>query len=178
MHCPFCNAEDTKVIDSRLAAEGAQVRRRRQCTHCQERFTTFEVIEAVMPRIIKSNGRIEPYDSQKLRRSIQLPLQKRPIDSDRIEAMISRIEQQLRQLGEREVKSHVVGEIVIRELRNLDDVAYVRFASVYRNFQDIEAFQQLLTSLSNDLTDDVAKAEIREKLHDLSQKTAKPPKIL
>ncbi|OPH34376.1 transcriptional regulator NrdR [Moraxella atlantae] len=170
MHCPFCNAEDTKVIDSRLAADGAQVRRRRQCVQCQERFTTFEVIEAVMPRIIKSNGRIEPYDNQKLRRSIQLPLQKRPIASDRIEAMISRIEKQLRQLGEREVKSQVVGEIVIRELRELDDVAYVRFASVYRNFQDIEAFQQLLVSLS----DDVAKAEIREKLQDLSQKTAKP----
>lgn len=170
MHCPFCNAEDTKVIDSRLAADGAQVRRRRQCVQCQERFTTFEVIEAVMPRIIKSNGRIEPYDNQKLRRSVQLPLQKRPIASDRIEAMISRIEKQLRQLGEREVKSQVVGEIVIRELRQLDDVAYVRFASVYRNFQDIEAFQQLLVSLS----DDVAKAEIREKLQDLSQKTAKP----
>ncbi|WP_395147554.1 transcriptional regulator NrdR [Moraxella atlantae] len=170
MHCPFCNAEDTKVIDSRLAADGAQVRRRRQCVQCQERFTTFEVIEAVMPRIIKSNGRIEPYDNQKLRRSIQLPLQKRPIASDRIEAMISRIEKQLRQLGEREVKSQVVGEIVIRELRQLDDVAYVRFASVYRNFQDIEAFQQLLVSLS----DDAAKAEIREKLQDLSQKTAKP----
>lgn len=170
MYCPFCNAEDTKVIDSRLAAEGAQVRRRRQCVQCQERFTTFEVIEAVMPRIIKSNGRIEPYDNQKLRRSIQLPLQKRPIATDRIEAMISRIEKQLRQLGEREVKSQVVGEIVIRELRELDDIAYVRFASVYRNFQDIEAFQQLLVSLS----DDVAKAEIREKLQDLSQKTAKP----
>ena len=170
MHCPFCNAEDTKVTDSRLAADGAQVRRRRQCVQCQERFTTFEVIEAVMPRIIKSNGRIEPYDNQKLRRSIQLPLQKRPIASDRIEAMISRIEKQLRQLGEREVKSQVVGEIVIRELRQLDDVAYVRFASVYRNFQDIEAFQQLLVSLS----DDAAKAEIREKLQDLSQKTAKP----
>ena len=100
MHCPFCNAEDTKVIDSRLAAEGAQVRRRRQCTACQERFTTFEIIEAVMPRIIKSNGRIEPYDGQKLRRSVQLPLQKRPISTDNIEAMISRIEKQLRQLGE------------------------------------------------------------------------------
>ncbi|OBX76568.1 transcriptional regulator NrdR [Moraxella atlantae] len=174
MHCPFCNAEDTKVIDSRLAADGAQVRRRRQCVQCQERFTTFEVIEAVMPRIIKSNGRIEPYDNQKLRRSIQLPLQKRPIATDRIEAMISRIEKQLRQLGEREVKSQVVGEIVIRELRELDDIAYVRFASVYRNFQDIEAFQQLLVSLS----DDVAKAEIREKLQDLSQKTAKPSTIV
>ena len=149
MHCPFCNADDTKVIDSRLAAEGAQVRRRRQCVACQERFTTFEIIEAVMPRIIKSNGRIEPFDGQKLRRSIQLPLQKRPVDSDRIEAMISRIEKTLRQMGEREVSSKVLGEIVMTELKDMDDVAYVRFASVYRDFQDIDAFKQVLSSLSD-----------------------------
>ncbi|MFW2178150.1 MULTISPECIES: transcriptional regulator NrdR [unclassified Moraxella] len=166
MHCPFCNAEDTKVMDSRLAAEGSQVRRRRQCTVCQERFTTFEIVEAVMPRIIKSSGRIEPYDSQKLRRSIQLPLQKRPIDSDRIEALISRIEKALRQMGEREVGSKVVGETVMNELKALDDVAYVRFASVYRDFQDIEAFQQALSSLS----DNPNKAEISEKIHDLTQR--------
>lgn len=166
MHCPFCNADDTKVIDSRLAAEGAQVRRRRQCVACQERFTTFEIIEAVMPRIIKSNGRIEPFDGQKLRRSIQLPLQKRPVDSDRIEAMISRIEKSLRQMGEREVKSKVLGEIVMTELKGMDDVAYVRFASVYRDFQDIEAFKQVLSSLS-DSTDN---AEIREKIDGLTKK--------
>ena len=99
MQCPYCNADDTKVIDSKLAAEGAQVRRRRQCNQCQERFTTFEVVEVVMPRIIKSNNRIEPYDSQKLRRSIQLPLQKRPVTLDEQEAMISRIEKRIRQLG-------------------------------------------------------------------------------
>lgn len=148
MHCPFCNADDTKVIDSRLAAEGAQVRRRRQCNLCQERFTTFEIVEVVMPRIIKSDGRIEPYDGQKLRRSIQLPLQKRPIHTDSIEAMISRIETRLRQMGEREISSHVLGEIVMTELKQMDDVAYVRFVSVYLDFQDIEAFQQLLSSLS------------------------------
>lgn len=150
MYCPFCSAEDTKVIDSRLAAEGAQVRRRRQCLTCQERFTTFESIEAVMPRIIKSNGRIEPYDNQKLRRSIQLPLQKRPVDTDSIEAMISRIEKSLRQLGEREVSSKVVGEIVMAELKQIDDVAYVRFASVYRDFQDIEAFKNMVSTLSHE----------------------------
>ena len=165
MHCPYCNAEDTKVIDSRLAAEGAQVRRRRQCTLCQERFTTFEVIEAVMPRIIKSNGRIEPYDHQKLRRSIQLPLQKRPIAIDTIDALISRIEKRLRQLGEREINSHVLGEIVMTELKQIDDVAYVRFASVYRDFQDIDAFQQVLSTLS----DNANTAEISEKIHDLTQ---------
>ena len=164
MHCPFCNAEDTKVIDSRLAAEGAQVRRRRQCTACQERFTTFEIIEAVMPRIIKSNGRIEPYDGQKLRRSVQLPLQKRPISTDNIEAMISRIEKQLRQLGEREVPSKVLGEIVMKELSQIDDVAYVRFASVYRDFQDIEAFKQMVSTLSNEPN----KQEIHKRINDLS----------
>lgn len=147
MQCPYCNADDTKVIDSRLAAEGAQVRRRRQCNQCQERFTTFEVVEVVMPRIIKSNGRIEPYDSQKLRRSIQLPLQKRPVTLDEQEAMISRIEKRVRQLGEREISSKALGEVVMSELKELDDVAYVRFASVYRNFQDIEAFRQELQNI-------------------------------
>lgn len=147
MQCPYCNADDTKVIDSRLAAEGAQVRRRRQCNQCQERFTTFEVVEVVMPRIIKSNGRIEPYDSQKLRRSIQLPLQKRPVTLDEQEAMISRIEKRIRQLGEREISSKSLGEVVMVELKELDDVAYVRFASVYRDFQDIEAFRQELQNI-------------------------------
>ena len=147
MQCPYCNADDTKVIDSRLAAEGAQVRRRRQCNQCQERFTTFEVVEVVMPRIIKSNNRIEPYDSQKLRRSIQLPLQKRPVTLDEQEAMISRIEKRIRQLGEREVSSKALGEVVMSELKELDDVAYVRFASVYRDFQDIEAFRQELQNI-------------------------------
>ena len=147
MHCPYCNESDTKVIDSRLAAEGAQVRRRRQCNSCQERFTTFEVVEVVMPRIIKSSGKIEPYDNEKLRRSIQLPLQKRPITLDEQEAMISRIEKRLRQLGEREVSSKALGEVVMSELKSLDDVAYVRFASVYRDFQDIEAFHQELVNI-------------------------------
>lgn len=147
MQCPYCNADDTKVIDSRLAAEGAQVRRRRQCNQCQERFTTFEVVEVVMPRIIKSNGRIEPYDAQKLKRSIQLPLQKRPVTLDEQEAMISRIEKRIRQLGEREISSKSLGEVVMSELKELDDVAYVRFASVYRDFQDIEAFHQELKNI-------------------------------
>lgn len=147
MHCPYCNAIDTKVIDSRLAAEGSQVRRRRQCVECGERFTTFEVIEVVMPRIIKSSGKIEPFDASKLKRSIALPLQKRPVSLDEIEAMISRIEKKLRQMGEREVASKLLGEIVMAELKDLDDVAYVRFASVYRDFQDIEAFAQELASI-------------------------------
>lgn len=148
MYCPYCNAVDTKVIDSRLAAHGAQVRRRRQCVSCGERFTTFEVVEVVMPRIIKSNGRSEPYDDKKLRRSLSLPLQKRPVSLDDMEAMISRIEQNLRHLGEREVSSKTLGEIVMAELKAVDAVAYVRFASVYRDFQDINAFRVELESFS------------------------------
>ena len=147
MYCPYCNALDTKVIDSRLAAEGAQVRRRRQCTECGERFTTFEVVEVVMPRIIKANGRIEPYDQNKLRRSISLPLQKRPVTSDEIDATIGRVEHKLRNRGEREISSKMVGEVVMSELKGLDDVAYVRFASIYRDFQDIAAFQAELASI-------------------------------
>lgn len=148
MHCPFCNDEDTKVVDSRLAAQGAQVRRRRQCASCGERFVTFEIYEVVMPRIIKSSGRIEPYDQAKLRRSISLPLQKRPINADEVEASISRIEQALRKTGEREVSSKQLGEIVMGELKALDDVAYVRFASVYRDFQDIGQFQAELDKIN------------------------------
>lgn len=151
MHCPYCNTQDTKVIDSRLAAEGSQVRRRRQCNHCQERFTTFEVVEVVMPRIIKSSGKIEPFDADKLRRSIMLPLQKRPITIDEQDAMISRIEKRLRQMGEREILSKVLGEIVMSELKEVDDVAYVRFASVYRDFQDIAAFQKELENIRPDI---------------------------
>lgn len=147
MYCPYCNALDTKVIDSRLAAEGAQVRRRRQCTECGERFTTFEVVEVVMPRIIKANGRIEPYDQNKLRRSISLPLQKRPVTSDEIDATIGRVEHKLRNMGEREISSKMVGEVAMSELKGLDDVAYVRFASIYRDFQDIAAFQAELASI-------------------------------
>lgn len=147
MYCPFCAATETKVNDSRLAAQGFQVRRRRECLVCKERFTTFEMVEVVMPRVIKSSGKIEPFDSDKLKRSIDLPLQKRPIATDDVEAMISRIEQRVRQMGEREISSKILGEIVMTELKALDDVAYVRFASVYRDFQDIEAFVQELASI-------------------------------
>ena len=148
MHCPYCNASETKVMDSSLAAEGAQVRRRRLCSSCQERFTTFEMVEVVMPRIIKSSGTIEPYDNEKLRRSILLPLQKRPITSDEQEAMISRVEKRVRQRGEREVNSKVLGEIIMSELKALDDVAYVRFASVYRDFKILMLFIRSLPTFA------------------------------
>ena len=133
---------DSKVIDSRLAAQGAQIRRRRECTKCGERFTTFESYEVVMPRVIKSNGKNEPFDEQKLRRSLMHALQKRPITQEQIEATLSEIQQTLRRLGERDVPSLKIGEIVMQSLYQLDHVAYVRFASVYQDFQNVDAFRQ------------------------------------
>lgn len=141
MHCPFCGHEETKVIDSRLTASGAQVRRRRECLDCAERFTTFESAELVMPHVIKGDDRREPFDEHKLRGGILKALEKRPVPAEAVEAAIGRIVHELRTVGEREVTSRTLGELAMGELRNLDQVAYVRFASVYRSFQDVEAFQ-------------------------------------
>jgi transcriptional repressor NrdR len=141
MHCPFCSAEDTKVIDSRLVAEGDQVRRRRECLSCSERFTTYEVAELMMPKLIKHNGNREPFNEEKLRSGILRALEKRPVGVEDIEAAIMGIKHTLQATGEREIKSRVVGEMVMDALRELDDVAYVRFASVYRSFQDLSEFQ-------------------------------------
>jgi transcriptional repressor NrdR len=152
MHCPFCGHEETKVIDSRLAGEGRQVRRRRQCLDCNERFTTFETAELVMPRLIKSDSTRQPFDEDKLRNSMVRALEKRPVPSERLEQAIGRLVHKLRTLGEREVPSRLVGELVMEELRELDEVAYVRFASVYRSFQDVTEFQeevQRLQEISN-----------------------------
>ena len=147
MHCPFCNHEETKVNDSRLAAEGRQIRRRRECLACGERFTTFETAELVMPLIVKSHGSREPFDEQKLRLGLLKALEKRPVPGERMEEAIGRISHRLRSLGEREVPSRQVGEMVMEELRHLDEVAYVRFASVYRSFQDVEAFRDEVEKL-------------------------------
>ena len=148
MHCPFCGADDTKVIDSRLVAEGDQVRRRRECQTCGDRFTTFETAELVMPRIVKSNGAREPFNEDKLRAGLQRALEKRPVDTEEIESAIARIMHELRASGERELPSLTVGEEVMAELRNLDPVAYVRFASVYRDFQDVSEFTDEVEKLS------------------------------
>ena len=148
MHCPFCHAADTKVIDSRLVGEGEQVRRRRECPACGERFTTFEGAELVTPRVIKSNGSREPFDDNKLRKSMMHSLQKRPVSIEKIDRAIQVIQHQLRASGEREVKSRLIGEMVMTELGKLDKVAYVRFASVYRDFQDVEAFQAEIDKLN------------------------------
>jgi transcriptional repressor NrdR len=147
MHCPFCAADDTKVIDSRLVAEGDQVRRRRECLSCKERFTTYEVAELVMPRIIKQDGSREPFDEDKLRAGFLRALEKRPVSMEDIEAEINQIKHALRATGEREIKSLVVGELVMDHLKQLDQVAYVRFASVYRSFQDIAEFRDEIERL-------------------------------
>ncbi len=148
MHCPFCSAHDTKVVDSRLVAEGQQVRRRRECSHCHERFTTYEVAELLMPRLIKADGSRQPFDEEKLRAGIQRALEKRPVSLEAVEATLNRIKHRLRATGEREVPSRLVGEEVMAELRKLDEVAYVRFASVYRSFQDINEFREEIERLA------------------------------
>lgn len=147
MHCPFCNHAETKVIDSRLAGEGRQVRRRRECLACSERFTTFETAELVMPRVVKQDDTREPFDEAKLRGGMVRSLEKRPVSSEAIEAAIARIAHRLQTLGEREIPSRMIGELVMEELRGLDEVAYVRFASVYRSFQDVNSFQEEIQRL-------------------------------
>lgn len=154
MHCPFCSADDTKVIDSRLVTDGTSVRRRRECITCAERFTTFEIAELVMPRIVKSNGNREPFDEAKLRAGMQRALEKRPVSIEDIDAAVSRIKHRLRSTGERELPSRQLGSEVMRELRDMDPVAYVRFASVYRDFQDLSEFQAEIDRLNIKLDHD------------------------
>lgn len=147
MHCPFCSYDDTRVIDSRLAGEGTQVRRRRECGQCGERFTTFESAELVMPRVVKQDGSRVPFDEEKLRAGLTRALEKRPVDTEAVDAGLARIMHRIRATGEREVASRQIGEWVMDELRDMDEVAYVRFASVYRSFQDVEAFSEEIERL-------------------------------
>ena len=140
MHCPFCSENDTKVIDSRLVADGHQVRRRRQCLACSERFTTFESAELVMPKVVKSNGNREPFDEDKMVGGLQRALEKRPVSADSVDVAISMIKSRLRATGEREVPSEMIGNLVMEQLKDLDKDAYIRFASVYRCFEDIKEF--------------------------------------
>lgn len=148
------------MIDSRLASEGTQVRRRRECLDCGERFTTFESPELVMPRIIKSNGAREPFDEEKLITGIMRALEKRPVESERVDAAISRLQHRLRASGEREIPSRQVGEWVVNELRQLDQVAFVRFASVYRSFEDVNAFREEIERLELEPTAEEKKDQI------------------
>ena len=150
MHCPFCGAVDTKVIDSRLVSEGNHVRRRRQCAACSERWTTYESAELVMPRIIKQDGVREPFNEDKLMAGLAKALEKRPVSIDKVEEAMSKIKANIRSGGEREVHSRDVGEQVMSALRELDEVAFVRFASVYRSFKDLNEFREEIDKLSKD----------------------------
>ncbi|PCJ48724.1 MAG: transcriptional regulator NrdR [Gammaproteobacteria bacterium] len=150
MHCPFCADTDTRVIDSRLVSDGSQVRRRRECSSCGERFTSYEVAELVMPKLIKQGGTRQPFDEQKLRNGIMRALEKRPVSVEDIEQAITQIKSGLRATGEREIPSQQLGEMVMTALRKLDDVAYVRFASVYRRFKDVQEFKTAIDSLADE----------------------------
>ncbi len=147
MYCPFCYANDTKVTDSRLIREGNQIRRRRECLICKERFTTYETAELLLPHIIKRDGRRDFFNEEKLRAGILRALEKRPISLEQIDSAVSRIIHKSRTCGEREIPSKQLGEWVMEELRHLDQIAYVRFASVYRSFQDIKEFREEVSRL-------------------------------
>ena len=151
MHCPFCSHTDTKVIDSRLIAEGSQTRRRRECPDCGERFTTFESAELLMPKIIKSRDDMrEPFNEQKLREGLSRALEKRPVGEEEVETLIEDIKKDIRSYGEREVRSRLIGEVIMKRLRRLDEVAFIRFASVYRRFEDITEFSEEVEKLTKD----------------------------
>lgn len=151
MYCPFCQHEDTRVIDSRVSDDGSTIRRRRECEHCGERFNTFETAELKLPAVVKSDGRRESFDERKLRTSFNRALQKRPVSSDEVDAAVRSVIDELRRSSEREIPSMRVGELVMHALKKLDQVAYVRFASVYRRFEDVQAFREEIENLERDL---------------------------
>lgn len=150
MKCPFCQHEDTQVIDTRASEEGDTIRRRRRCAHCDKRFTTYERIELSMPFIVKKNGSRTDYDPAKLRASLMLALRKRPVSAEAVDAAIHRIEEKLLSSGAREVISGHVGELVMRELKRLDKIAYIRFASVYKSFEDVTEFQDAIAEVGRE----------------------------
>lgn len=144
MKCPYCKADNTGVVDSRLSEDGDSVRRRRECQDCGKRFTTYERVELQMPMIVKQNGNRTAYDREKIRTGFMRALHKRPVPTEYVDAAITRIEQRILALGEREIASRVVGEMVMRELKKMDDVAYIRFASVYEDFQRVDDFRDAI----------------------------------
>lgn len=150
MYCPFCSETDTKVIDSRLVADGHQVRRRRECLACSERYTTFESAELVMPKIIKRDGSREPFNEDKMRNGLVRALEKRPVSVENVELAINKVKSTLRATGEREVSSEMLGNTIMEQLKELDKVAYVRFASVYRSFEDIKEFGEEIARLGDE----------------------------
>lgn len=150
MKCPFCQNDDTRVIDSRLTDDGDAVRRRRECEACEERFSTLEEANLKLPYIVKSSGEREHYDEQKLARGLERALEKRPVESNQISQILHRIKRKLLTSGEREIPARDIGELVMTELRDVDQVAYVRFASVYRSFQDVDAFSDEIKRLQKE----------------------------
>ncbi|MBK5970577.1 MULTISPECIES: transcriptional regulator NrdR [Thiorhodovibrio] len=160
MRCPFCGAQETKVVDSRLYGDGDQVRRRRRCIVCGERFTTYEVAELELPRVIKRDGSRVPFDGRKLRAGLLRAVEKRPVSADDIETVIARISRRLLATGASEVQSREIGEFLMDELRGLDQVAYVRFASVYREFEDVDAFREEIERLERQPSPEVKRAQL------------------
>ena len=160
MHCPFCDHSETRVIDSRLLGDGDQIRRRRECQSCKARFTTYETAELSLPRIVKSDGRRETFSDEKLRTGILKALEKRPVPMERIESSINHVKRRIRESGEREIQAGKIGEMVMDALRDLDQVAYVRFASVYRSFEDVRAFLEEIERLENDLPPDLREQQL------------------
>lgn len=150
MKCPFCQHDDTQVLDTRVSEEGDSIRRRRRCTSCDKRFTTYERIELTMPVVVKKNGSRTEFDPKKLQGSLQLALRKRPVSAEAVDAAIHRIEQKLLSSGEREVISGQIGELVMRELQRLDKIAYIRFASVYKSFEDVAEFQDAIAEIGRE----------------------------
>ncbi|MBX9902195.1 MAG: transcriptional regulator NrdR [Burkholderiaceae bacterium] len=144
MKCPYCHNDDTQVIDTRVPEEGNTIRRRRRCGNCDKRFTTYERVELAMPVIVKKNGSRTEYETPKLRASLMLALRKRPVSAEAVDVAIQRIEDKLLASGEREVMSGYVGELVMRELKRLDKIAYIRFASVYKSFEDVSEFVEAI----------------------------------
>lgn len=160
MRCPFCADKDTRVVDSRLSGEGDEVRRRRECSACRERFTTYEKIELNLPRVVKRDGSRVPFDESRLRAGMLRALEKRPVDSERVEQAIGRIKRGLMAGGEREVHTRAIGEHVMAALGELDQVAYVRFASVYRSFQDVAAFREEVERLESEPSPEAKRSQI------------------
>ena len=160
MRCPFCSENDTRVVDSRLVGEGDQIRRRRECNACSERFTTYEKPELNLPRVVKRDGTRVPFNEDKLRSGMLRALEKRPVASDRMESAISRIKHDLMASGEREVRTRRIGERVMEALREMDQVAYVRFASVYRSFQDVNEFREEIERLESEPSPELKRSQL------------------
>jgi transcriptional repressor NrdR len=160
MRCPFCGATDTRVIDSRLAGDGSQVRRRRECVNCKERYTTFESAELDLPRIVKRDGRREVFSVEKLRNGIEHAIEKRAVSPDQVEQIIDHIRHLSLTFGDREIPANQLGEWVMTELRDVDQVAYVRFASVYRSFTDVREFREIIDNVEKDPSPEMRKSQL------------------